>query len=181
MKKQVRESKAGQSISAYVILNKAGQHVATVHQHCSNYRVVTVDVWQHDADVLARCAVTADFPGCKPPALYGAHKADIYDRFQLQQGRAAGYGYDKATAALAGIIIDGHTLADHCGRAPEVEKRRVALLKRYQKHPDAMPYSDWHKAADRIGCRWANGMQSLHVIGGLERLESLGYTVIQAI
>lgn len=44
MKKQVRESKAAQSISAYVILNKKGQHVATVQVHYGN-STVQVDVW----------------------------------------------------------------------------------------------------------------------------------------
>ena len=33
---------------------------------------------------------------------------------EVQHGRAGGYGYDKLTAALRGLVIAGHTLADHC-------------------------------------------------------------------
>jgi len=32
----------------------------------------------------------------------------------VQHGRANGYGYDKLTAALSGLVVAGHTLADHC-------------------------------------------------------------------
>ena len=32
----------------------------------------------------------------------------------VQHGRAGGYGYDKLTAALSGLVVAGHTLADHC-------------------------------------------------------------------
>lgn len=33
----------------------------------------------------------------------------------FQHGTASGYGYDKFTAALRGLTIDGHELSDHCG------------------------------------------------------------------
>lgn len=33
---------------------------------------------------------------------------------KVQTGKASGYGYDKFTAALAGLVIDGHVMADHC-------------------------------------------------------------------
>jgi hypothetical protein len=38
----------------------------------------------------------------------------------VQIGRATGYGYDKLTAALAGMKIGGHTLSNHC----EVQKKK---------------------------------------------------------
>lgn len=37
------------------------------------------------------------------------------DGTPLQQGSASGYGYDKFTAALSGLTIDGHKMTDHCG------------------------------------------------------------------
>lgn len=39
-------------------------------------------------------------------------------------GYATGYGYDKFTAALAGLEIDGHLMTDHCSthRAPKPPK-----------------------------------------------------------
>lgn len=42
--KQVRETAAGRSISAFVILKK-GKEVATVQMHHSNGGTVTVDIW----------------------------------------------------------------------------------------------------------------------------------------
>ena len=80
--KQVRESKAAQSLSVYIVL-KGKRHVATVQAHYGESRC-QVDVWHMDST-------------------------------PLQQGSASGYGYDKFTAALSGLTIDGHTLGDHCG------------------------------------------------------------------
>ncbi len=45
MAKQVRSTNAGHSISAWVILNSKGEHVATVNAHYSNGGRVSVDVW----------------------------------------------------------------------------------------------------------------------------------------
>lgn len=44
-KKMVRDTAAGQSISAYIVLDKKGKHVSTIQAHYSNGGVVTVDVW----------------------------------------------------------------------------------------------------------------------------------------
>lgn len=44
MAKQVRETAAGKSVSAWVVLNRKGQHVATVNAHYGN-NSVSVDVW----------------------------------------------------------------------------------------------------------------------------------------
>lgn len=42
-------------------------------------------------------------------------RVDVFDSERdVQHGRAGGYGYDKLTAALSGLVIGGHTLADHC-------------------------------------------------------------------
>lgn len=38
MATQVRETAAGKSVSAYVVLNKKGEHVATVNLHYSSDR-----------------------------------------------------------------------------------------------------------------------------------------------
>ena len=37
------------------------------------------------------------------------------DSTAKQSGSAAGYGYDKFVSALDGLVIDGHTLTNHCG------------------------------------------------------------------
>ena len=193
MTKQVRETTAGQSISATVVLNKKGEHVATVQAHYSNAGRVTVDVRSTSVGLEGMCKrpdLWAKLPTDKD------YKAGAFDLWSLQQGSAGGYGYDKYAAALAGLIIDGHTIADHCGQVPEAEKARVSLLRAYRravvgnavKTPAAR--DGWQQKAQRIGCHFANwqqdadgceGWASLHFDQGLARLESLGYTVISAI
>ena len=49
MAKQVRETKAGKSISAWVILKGRKGVVAEVHAHYSDAGIVTVDVWDQYA------------------------------------------------------------------------------------------------------------------------------------
>ena len=112
--------------------------------------------------------------------------------FGLQQSSAGGYGYDKFAAALAGLIIDGHTIANHCGQVPEDEKKRAALMRAYIKAVESgQSGSDkvWREKAARIGCHFTNWTKcgeserwaSLYFAHGLSRLECFGYRVIQAI
>jgi hypothetical protein len=84
--RQVRETKAGKSISAWVILNPEGKEVATVQAYYADSGGVTVDVFQWG----------------KPGK-------------EHQQGHAGGYGYDKFAAALSRLEIDGIPMTDHCG------------------------------------------------------------------
>ena len=45
----------------------------------------------------------------------GGVSVDVFNAGRdVQHGRAGGYGYDKLTAALSGLVVAGHTLADHC-------------------------------------------------------------------
>lgn len=207
MATQVRETSAGKSISAWVIMNKKGVHVATVNAHYSNSGRVSVDVWNLGDAACWRSYCTARQTGAvkesvwektvaKAPDYY--HEQDLRDAwaayrlFGLQQGSAGGGGYDKFAAALSGLIIDGHTMADHCGQVPEAEKARAALMKAYVKymeggffHVDAR--KQWDAKAEKIGASFANWttekgrFTSLHFLDGFKRLEALGYTVIQAI
>lgn len=211
MSKQVRETAAGQSISASVILNKKGEHVATVQAHYSNAGRVTVDVWNIGDSAVDRSFDTARQTGAisdksaaaafaKAPDYYTTDAARLgWAAFHLmgfQQSSVGGYGYDKRAAALAGLIIDGHTIADHCGQVPEAEKPRAALLRAYRravvgnavKTPEAR--AGWQQKAKRIGCHFTNwqqdadgceGWTSLYFEQGLGRLAMLGYTVISAI
>lgn len=204
MAKQVRETAAGKSISAYVVLNKKGNHVATVNAHFANSGAVTVDVWNLGDAACGASLSTALKTGAlsqqqlqraiaAAPDYYLDHGAReqwaASDLFGLQQGRAGGYGYDKFAAALSGLIIDGHTMADHCGTVPEAEKARARLLKSYQA--TALTGRDARQAAElkaaKLGARFANWdadkqhYGSLFFAPGLERLEKLGYRVISAI
>lgn len=217
MATQVRDTKAGQSVSAYIILNSKGEHVATVNAHFANSGRVSVDVWNIGDKSAERCynaAMATLKPEARAAAIakaerdalakYDWRRADdrtnwaAHDLFGLQQSHAGGYGYDKRTAALAGLWIDGQQLADHCGTVANAEKARAALFAQYCKFHDysgeraravekGWDRAHWDKRAQKIGARFANWSTeknrytSLHFQPGLERLETLGYRVICAI
>lgn len=166
--KQVRETSAAKSISAWVILKK-GKEIATVHAYYGN--TVMVDVW--DAG-----------PNSTGP----------------QQGRASGYGYDKQTAALAGLTIGHVRMYDHSEQDDTTRK----LLKQYHKALDNWSPNDtctrieldemWRNKIEKLGMRFANHEKatlptgetyyrygSLYYESGLDRLGLMGFTVIRAI
>lgn len=161
MSKQVRETAAGQSISAYVILNRKGEHVATVQVHHANSGRVSVDVWNTGAS---------------------------RDGHGLQQGAAGGYGYDKFTAALSGLTIDGHAMSDHCGARLNPPKGR-STWPRDAKAPRGYTLANFQAFTyDDDGARVplsedspAYGWASCFRREGLNYLTAIGYRVIQAI
>ena len=136
MSKQVRETAAGKVISAWVILRADGTHVATVHAHYG--AAVTVDVWNEHG---------VGNPTADERAVAGDHGP--------LQGRASGYGYDRLTAALTHLPIDGVVLVDHGTPGLEGEPDVIA------RHSPS---------GDRY-----------YIAAGLERLTKRGYRVIQAI
>lgn len=201
MTKQVRETAAGSKISAFVVLNKRGEQVATVQAHHGS--TVTVDVWNDGDKALENTA-----------KVLGRDELDVIH----QQGTASGGGYDKFAAALSGLVIDGHVMADHCGRDERTEKMLKAYIKAASK-PD-FNQAAWDKKAKRFGASFANHgtyttdgkrlysvykdegqrvmctdvdgkheytgdvvkrFSSLHLEPGLKRLATMGYRVFQAI
>lgn len=115
--KQVRETAAGRSISAYVVINPKGDHVATVQAHFANSGGVLVNVWTHGDKAAARVVkglgLELDESG---RIAKGKHKGAWPYEAANQSGHAGGYGYDKFTAALSYLNIDGHMMSDHCGQ-----------------------------------------------------------------
>jgi hypothetical protein len=113
------------------------------------------------------------------------------DGTPFQHGKASGYGYDKFTAAISGLTVDGITLSDHCGRDEKTEKLLKAYRKACEKIGEVQYGGDfqksWNKKAAKLGATFANwnrdnsGYSSLHIASGLDRLKMLGYQVIQAI
>lgn len=185
MTKYVSDTAAGKSLSAYVILNRKGEHVATVKAHHGNSRC-TANVHCH--------------------------------RDGFQHATASGYGYDKFTAALAGLTIDGHRMSDHCGESLKRPKRGYWLesdkIKRGYKLANYSTFEcatgkalhpyDWQDMARKalgesadyktvlrhsreLQIQAANrheiegGYRDCHRESGLRYLEALGYRVIQAI
>lgn len=153
--KQVRELSDS---TAFVVLNKKREHVATVQFRYSSGGSVQCDVW-------------------------GQHTI-------IHQKKAGGGGYDKAAAALAGAVIDGFKLSDHCGDVePAGEAKRKKLRLKMEK---ACPLTEetrkkFQDEAKKIGCNFANwdhnkgGWGSLFFRAGLDRLTDMGYVLIRAL
>lgn len=94
------------------------------------------------------------------------------DGTPLQQGSASGYGYDKFTAALSGLTIDGHKMTDHCG-ARKNPPRGATVWPRDAKEPRGYRFANYSAALD--------GYTDCYRESGLNYLTAIGYTIIQAI
>lgn len=156
--KYIRETTAAKAVSAYVIM-KGSRHVATVQAHHVPNRC-TVNVWQSSDSIarslkIKRSELTAD-----------ADKA-----LRFQHASAGGYGYDKFASALAGLIIDGHVMADH---AEESKKppRGMEGWPHGSKAPRGYSFNNYIDG---------KGWTSCFKRAGLDYLRDLGYTVIDAI
>lgn len=88
MSKYVTDTKAGKSVSAWIILNPEGKQVAKVQACWSDAGVCLVNVFNWGVDE---------------------------EEHDFQYARASGYGYDKLNQCLSGMFIDGHELSNHCG------------------------------------------------------------------
>ena len=158
--KQVRESS---DVSVSIVLNEKREHVATVQTRHSKSGAVQCDVWS-----IA--------PGDKHLTL-------------THQKKATGYGYDKAAAALAGAVIDGVGIADHCGKSDAgTESLKSWIWDSYNQAVNTgSPVEPFITKARENGFNFANWSNennryiSLHITSGLDRLERIGYTVIQGI
>lgn len=166
------------NVSVSVILDRKGAHVATVRW-----------LFPRDGAGTVRCEVQTPGQGI------------------TYRGRAGGYGYDKRTAALAGAVIAGVQIANHCGHGEEShEKAKARLMTRYVKACAHGMSADEVRAfeakARAMGAHFANwcrapgcpvepdgqgGSQpgyrytSLHTMAGLDRLSALGFRVIYAV
>lgn len=94
MAKRVDETKAGKQISAYVIM-KGSKLIGKVQAHFSDGGTCTVNAWDFSPK----------------------------DETRYMSGKASGYGYDKFTAAISGMVFDGHELVNHCGAKAKTPKR----------------------------------------------------------
>lgn len=180
----VRETSAGKSISAWVIL-KGRRQVATVQAHYSNSGRVLVNVWQR-SEAAERSALAAERDGLQiKPEKY-------MSPMSYQQGSASGYGYDKFTAALSGLYIDGHAMTDHCSRrgAPKPPKGRKTFPRGYQppKGYQLANFVDgskrWVDSGDKRHPDMGDdesGYRDCYRLDALKYLEAKGYTVISAI
>ncbi|WPZ36729.1 hypothetical protein T8K17_11345 [Thalassobaculum sp. OXR-137] len=77
----------------------------------------------------------------------------------VQTGSASGGGYDKFTAALSGLVIDGATMTDHCTKGRKGAKDVFGA----NYNLETRDYSDWY------------------ILPGLDRLKARGYRVVTAV
>jgi hypothetical protein len=104
------------------------------------------------------------------------------DTCTFSTGYAGGYGYDKLTAALSSLAIDGHALTDHCGQ----DVTGAKLLKAHQKHyasGDQLRLENTERACKSAGYSFANweqgrGWGSCYRLPGLDYLRAIGYSVL---
>lgn len=165
------------NVSASVILNRKGEHVANVAFLYAKSGGVSCEVRNY-GDAVLRCLDVALKSGrvsakalekleseakyCTTPESRREYAAR--ELFSVQSGHAGGYGYDKTTASLSGLLIDGHSMANHCGHVVEDEKRREKLWREYCKAHDTPGGNTdgeyWRKRADALGCHFANWCQT---------------------
>ncbi len=183
MAKYVRETVAGKSISAYVIM-KGSRRVATVQAHFSNGGTCLVNVWQ-ESKAATKSAAAREKIG-QPFKVKKYESASMF-----QHARATGYGYDKFGSALSGMIIDGHEMTDSCSRrgAPKPPKGRKTFPGD-MKAPRGYHFANWadgsrkNHAGEPVYSGMAEtecGYLDCYRDAGLKYLEAIGYTVIQAI
>ena len=93
------------------------------------------------------------------------------------EGSADGYGYDKLTAALRGLSVDGVEFTDHC----HTDATSARLLKRAKS---GTPTADLLKGKNRMYefANWdAGGLTSCYRKPGMDVLRALGYRIIQGV
>ena len=167
------------NVTASVILDRKGKHVATVRW-----------LFPRDGAGVVRCEVSTPGEGI------------------TYRSRAGGYGYDKKTAALSGATVAGTMIANHCGHGePSHETAKARLMRRYISAAVRGISADESKAfeakARAMGCHFANYCRSsdmptepgrepgevlhgyrytsLHTRSGLDRLQDMGYQIIDAV
>lgn len=154
-RKQVRETSAGKSISAWVILRNNGRHVATVQAAFLDSGNVLVDVFGPHS---------LDFQG----------KAGGYGYDKLTSALSG--------AVIDGITLYNHSVGNYDPENPKYPELHK-LWKRYERAESHS--ETWYEEARKIGASFANykngKFTSLYFVSGLERLTFLGYKVIQAI
>lgn len=184
----VRETTAGKAIAAYVILSPTGEEVATVNLHHTQSRTIA-NVWQSDDAAKRSAEFAASLPTIPTDLRLKVKGPKTPDVFRFQVGIARGYGYDKATRCLAGLVIDGIPITDHCSRygAParpgSLYPRDFPLPAGYSFANYRSGDSTWSDGSPRHPDveKGAEGYSDCYRDSGLKIFAALGYRVIQAI
>jgi len=168
MSKYVRDTAAANAIKAILIL-KGTREVATVLAHYAKSGGVRVNVFQH-GEAVRRCAKAAKID---------ENKAS--DKFGFQHAHAGGYGYDKFTAAISGLMIDGHIINNHCGARQPLPKGCKVFPKDFKPRKGfrLANYIYTPERAESLGLpKGAEGWADCYRESGLDYLKAIGYNVV---
>jgi hypothetical protein len=183
---RIRDKKAGRAISAYVIL-KGSRRAATVHVLRGSGGGVQVDIWQEPEAASRSRAALLKAGGKLPPK-----PGEYIEPMALQQAKAGGHGYDKFTACLSGMWVDGHKLTDHCGESLKKPRGKKYFPQGF-KAPEGYRLANFGTFQESTGRKvdpWApetetgervNGYSDCYRQAGLQYLAAVGYTVIEAL
>lgn len=157
MSKYVYDTAAAKSISAYAIM-KGTVLIAKVTAHYANSGNVLVNVAQWGESVIKSYNTHAGTKLKTKPEDYESYDAyrkatDICESFQFQHKMRGGMGYDKFAAAIGGMIIDGHRIADHCGNSLSPKKKDNGLFPRGFKSPKGFTLANYIERSAATGKR----------------------------
>ena len=177
MAKPIFDTPAGRALDVDVIM-RGKRHVATVRTYRASGGTVTVEVWQAPEAAKRSAAFVARYKGRHGVAR--DRSREYSEPYTVQRERATGYGYDKATAALRGMVIDGHRMGDHCERegAPRKPKGR-ATYPRDAKCPGGYRFANYVTAENSPD--GTEGYTDCYRHPGTSYLAAKGYTIINAL
>lgn len=171
MTKYVSETKAARSLSAWVILNKKGEYVAKVQAHFADSGNVLVNIFQTDK-AQERCWKARKMDMTKARGDASLH---------FQAATAGGYGYDKLTAALSGLVIDGHELTNHCSTLGAPKRPSTGVYSKISEPPKGYRYANSVPNDREDWTKGLRGYSDCFREAGLDYLSAVGYRVVSAV
>lgn len=150
--------RAGKNSSAWVIL-KHGKPVAKLAAvYTCNTTTVSVIHMNEESETKSRAmAAKMNLPWLE---------TGVSD----MNGQSSGYGYDRETAALSRLVVDGIPLPDHCDHRDYFRKQGARMVKNQTARKGFIMAN-----RDRNSGLWTSALPE----PGLKYISALGYQVIQ--
>lgn len=191
----VRETAAGKSISAYVVLNKKGVEVATVQAHFSNGGRCLVNVWDDKAGFQHASAGGAGYDkftrALSGMVIDGHAMSDHCGGEGVPKMPKGRHTYPKDFRAKPGYTLANWVSVSRAtGRRIYNEAWVYHALELLGLKRDSMSESEWERVmvkAQELEKEWRasddceTGWGSCFREAGMDYLKALGYRVIQAI
>lgn len=197
--KYVTETKAGKSISAYVILNKSGKQVATVRAHFSDGGTCLVNVWdnatpemQHatasgygyDKFTSALSGMTIDGHSLSNHSSRDGAPKPPKGRVTFPRDYKPRKGYSLANFAHVSKATGGRLYIDHWR---DLACDAMGVARPESAHMDLTDWEVIQEKAFQLESEWKvsddceSGYTDCYKESGLKYLEAIGYRVMKAI